>query len=117
MSCRESSSRFQRRPGLDRDALPDGQSLANGKSAYYQDPATITGAARPTWAARNPYTEVYGEGDRRIDYVLVSHARSDRSGVVHSCRLAFDEPSTDGVFPSDHFGVFAEIWLARNLIR
>jgi len=91
-----------------------GKASIAGKSAYYQDAAAITGAASPTWSARNPYTEVYGEGDRRIDYVLVSHARSDRTGMVHSCRRVFDHPSAEGVFPSDHFGVFAEIWIGRK---
>jgi endonuclease/exonuclease/phosphatase family metal-dependent hydrolase len=86
-----------------------GKATVGGRSTYYQDTAAVVGAAEPTWARRNPFTAVQGEGDRRIDYVLVTHARPDRSGLVRSARLAFHQPSPSGVYPSDHFGLFAEV--------
>jgi endonuclease/exonuclease/phosphatase family metal-dependent hydrolase len=89
-----------------------GKATIGGCGTYYQDAAALRGATAPTWAERNPYTEPFYEGDRRIDYVFVTHARDDGCGAVASCRLAFDEPAVDGTFASDHFGVFAEVWIA-----
>jgi endonuclease/exonuclease/phosphatase family metal-dependent hydrolase len=86
-----------------------GKATLGGRSTYYQDAAAIVGTEAPTWARRNPYTGVFHEGDRRIDYVFATHARSDGNGEIVSCRLAFDEPDTPQGFASDHFGVIAEI--------
>ena len=55
-----------------------------------------------TWSKRNPLTEWENLPDRRIDYVLC-----DPSASVRECRVVFDEAAP--VFPSDHFGVLAEI--------
>jgi endonuclease/exonuclease/phosphatase family metal-dependent hydrolase len=90
-----------------------GKATLGGRSTYYQDAAAIRRAEAPTWAERNPYTDVFREGDRRIDYIFVTHPRPDGNGAVASCRLAFDAPGPDGVFPSDHFGVFAEVRIGR----
>jgi endonuclease/exonuclease/phosphatase family metal-dependent hydrolase len=116
---RESSSALPRIVVGDLNADPDsseirfltGKATLGGRSTYYQDAAAIVGAPEPTWSRRNRFTAPYGEGDRRIDYVLVTHARADGRGVVERCRLAFAEPGPDGIFPSDHFGVVAEVWL------
>ena len=61
---------------------------------------------------QNPLTtdasDVRQEISRRIDYIFV---RCDESGPtleIVSCALAFAEPS-DGVWPSDHFGVVADL--------
>ena len=114
---RESPTELPRIVVGDLNAEPDsmevrfltGKATLGGRSTYYQDTAAVIGGAEPTWARRNPFTAVYGEGDRRIDYVLVTHAHPDRSGLVRSARLAFHQPSSSGLYPSDHFGVFAEI--------
>ena len=91
-----------------------GKATLGGRSTYYQDAAAIGGATQPTWSAQNPFTDVYGEGNRRIDYVFVTHARPNRCGAVASARIAFAEPNAAGIFPSDHFGVFAEIWIREK---
>jgi endonuclease/exonuclease/phosphatase family metal-dependent hydrolase len=91
-----------------------GKATLGGVSAFYQDAAAIRHAEAPTWAERNPWTAVFGEGDRRIDYVFVSHARPNGSGSVASCRPAFDRQDAAGNFASDHFGVFAEIRIGRG---
>lgn len=90
-----------------------GKATLEGRSTYYQDAAAIRHAEAPTWAELNPNTEVFREGDRRIDYIFVTHARPDGNGAVASCRLAFNVPSADGVFASDHFGVFAEVRIGK----
>lgn len=97
--------------------LTGNQSL-NGRSTYYHDTWAIAGSGPGyTWtedneAAREEIAALVGQPGhrRRIDYVFVGsrefHPRA-RCRVV-SARLAFDRPS-DGIWPSDHFGVIAEI--------
>jgi endonuclease/exonuclease/phosphatase family metal-dependent hydrolase len=60
-----------------------------------------------TWSERNPHA---GELDlaRRIDYVLVGFPKAGGAGHVTSCSVIGDRP-VDRVWPSDHFGVLAEL--------
>ena len=62
-----------------------------------------------TWDYRNPYAAMEREkmAERRIDYIFVR----ERTGLfkkIGSSRVVFDEPSEEGVYPSDHFGVMTE---------
>jgi endonuclease/exonuclease/phosphatase family metal-dependent hydrolase len=62
-----------------------------------------------TWASANPLVPkraVYP--DRRLDYVMVSWPRRRNAGHVAACRVAGTEP-VDGVWPSDHFAVVADL--------
>ncbi len=61
-----------------------------------------------TWSNANPYAAAEFEHERRIDYVLAGWRRADGRGQAVSCRVVGDEP-IDGVWPSDHFGVLAEL--------
>ena len=61
-----------------------------------------------TWHRGNPYTAAALEPDRRLDYVFVGRPTGVGVGHVKSCRLVGTE-AVDGVFPSDHYGVLAEI--------
>jgi len=84
----------------------------------YHDAWSIAGDGPGwTWLADNPVANqtidqiVRQPGHRRrIDYVFVGswHAHPDAHCRVESARLAFDRP-TDGVWPSDHFGVLADL--------
>jgi endonuclease/exonuclease/phosphatase family metal-dependent hydrolase len=69
------------------------------------------GDAGFTWARANPYTAklAFLEPDRRLDYIFVTPMRGDGRGTVHACRMAFQTPTRDGVFASDHFGLLAEL--------
>jgi endonuclease/exonuclease/phosphatase family metal-dependent hydrolase len=60
-----------------------------------------------TWDHRNPYLADDPTPDARIDYVLVGLPREGR-GRVRAARLAGNTP-VDGVWPSDHFAVLAEL--------
>lgn len=85
------------------------QSLG-GSSTYLQDAWRVgrgVGAGY-TWDNRNPYAGMAFEPSRRIDYVLVGLPDATGRGTVMSVRVVLDEPRGD-VFPSDHFGVLAEI--------
>jgi endonuclease/exonuclease/phosphatase family metal-dependent hydrolase len=81
-----------------------------GRSVYLVDAWRYGGDGGPgiTWSNRNPYARIAHEPDRRIDYVFVGPALANGVGMVESCRVVCDE-AVDGVWPSDHFGVFAEV--------
>lgn len=57
-----------------------------------------------TWTRENPWSWAIPptSRDRRIDYIFCS-----TDAEVVSCRVVLDQPAP--VYPSDHFGVFAEL--------
>ena len=82
----------------------------DGRSLYLRDAWTHAGSGSDgiTWANRNPYARIALEPDRRIDYVFVGPPRETGVGLIEACRVVCNEPE-GGVWPSDHFGVYAEI--------
>jgi endonuclease/exonuclease/phosphatase family metal-dependent hydrolase len=89
------------------------QSL-EGRSAYFQDAWRVAGKGGPgwTWDNRNRFAAYAFEPDRRIDYILVGLADSHGRGWIESVRVVMDQAhGAKGaeVFPSDHFGVLADI--------
>ena len=58
------------------------------------------------WHDSGPWPE--REPDRRIDYVFAGLPRRDGVGQIQACRVVCDKPE-GGVWPSDHFGVYAEL--------
>src|SRR5262249_26550635 len=97
-----------------------------GRRVFYQDAwataavveAAADSAARAgvTWARRNPYRARMGwlRPDRRIDYLFVTAARPDGGGGVRAARVVFDRADSEGVFPSDHFGVLADVQVTAD---
>jgi endonuclease/exonuclease/phosphatase family metal-dependent hydrolase len=81
-----------------------------GKSAYFRDAWEFGGGEGPglTWSRRNPYIPPWLAPDRRIDYIFAGPPKRDGIGEILSCQVICDIPR-DGIWPSDHFGVFAEI--------
>jgi endonuclease/exonuclease/phosphatase family metal-dependent hydrolase len=67
--------------------------------------SSTTGA---TWTNANPYARLDLEPDRRIDYVLAGWPKAGGAGHVTSCTVECAQP-VDGVVPSDHLGVLAEL--------
>jgi endonuclease/exonuclease/phosphatase family metal-dependent hydrolase len=63
-----------------------------------------------TWSRANPHAAVTGEPDARIDYVLVGTPRGGGAALVTGARVAGDGPR-DGVWPSDHAAVVADLQL------
>jgi endonuclease/exonuclease/phosphatase family metal-dependent hydrolase len=96
-----------------RHALPaPGTSL--GRSVYFNDCFTFCGGTEEqgiTFARSNPFAQAELEPDRRIDYIFVKMADRLRRGQPLRAWRCLDQPS-DGVFPSDHFGVAADIQIA-----
>jgi endonuclease/exonuclease/phosphatase family metal-dependent hydrolase len=61
-----------------------------------------------TWSDANPFAKAEHEQERRIDYVFTGWRRNDGRGAPLSCRVVGDE-AVEGVWPSDHFGVLAQL--------
>ena len=57
---------------------------------------------------RNPYARSALLPDRRIDYIFSGSPQRDGTGLVETCRVVCDDAEA-GVWPSDHFGVYAEL--------
>jgi len=88
-----------------------GLATIDGRSAYFQDAWHVAGDGPGfTWDNRNPFAAIMYEPNRRIDYILVGPADPlcNGRGWIEAAHLALDQP-IDGVFPSDHFGVVADI--------
>lgn len=82
----------------------------HGKSTYLTDCFGEVGEG-PGYTydeQRNPFAAQYHEAPRRIDYIFVRGPDTRGRGKPLSCRVVLDEV-VDGVAPSDHFGVFAEL--------
>jgi endonuclease/exonuclease/phosphatase family metal-dependent hydrolase len=85
-----------------------------GKSAMYYDAWSVAGdgGAGTTWSNRNAFAAVALEPERRIDYVFAGYPirMTEQHGVgkIEMCRVVCDD-ELDGVWPSDHFGVYAEL--------
>jgi endonuclease/exonuclease/phosphatase family metal-dependent hydrolase len=91
-----------------------GRTSLLGRGTYYRD---CWARRHPhedghTWSDANPYAVRWIERNRRLDYIFVGPIRSDGWGAVLDCRVVMDLPGPDGVFASDHFGVYAEIGTA-----
>lgn len=112
---------FNAAPDTDEMRFLRGQHTLGGRRTFYQDAFLCQDSsgdqshrlpgAGATWARRNPSIHKlrFLEMDRRIDYIYVGQASRDGRGLVHRCQVVLDQPDSDGVFPSDHFAVMADI--------
>lgn len=104
---------FNADPDADEMRFLRGLTPLGGTSVYFVDAWSATREdAGYTYARRNPYALRSREPNRRIDYVYVRPGRH-LTGEPVSAALAFDVPTND-VWPSDHFGVVAEIYAAKR---
>jgi endonuclease/exonuclease/phosphatase family metal-dependent hydrolase len=106
----------------DLDDTPDSASIRfwtgkqslDGLSVRYEDTWYAAHGDAPglTFDPRNPLvpsgTMPLDRG-RRIDYVMVRCGTHGPTLDVAACELALAEPTADGVWPSDHFGVVADL--------
>ena len=108
---------FNAAPDCDEIRFLRGLHSLRGRRTYYQDAYLVHSDrerdAGLTWSRRNPYTQRlrFLQTDRRLDYIFVGGPARNGRGVVHGCRVVLDEGDADGVFPSDHFAVLAEVQL------
>jgi len=82
----------------------------DGKSVYLRDAWAHAGDGSEglTWSRRNPYVTQWLDPERRIDYIFVGLPQPDGLGEILSCKIVCASEHK-GVWPSDHFGVYAEI--------
>ncbi len=100
---------FNAEPDSDEIRFMSGLHSLGGRSVYFADCFRVAGAgAGPTYARSNRFAAEVGEPDRRIDYVFVRGPDKKLRGQPLTCRVVADEPTGD-VFPSDHYGVLAEL--------
>ncbi len=100
---------FNAEPASDEIRMMTGEAAVPVDGLVFFDSFRVAGSGvGDTWSERNPFAAAEFEQERRIDYVFVGWRRSDGTGSTVSSRVVGDEP-VDGVWPSDHFGVLAEL--------
>lgn len=83
--------------------------LADPHGCYLADCFALCGdGAGHTWHRNNAYAAREPHANRRLDYVFVRGPDRWRRGEPLAARVVLDEPR-DGVFASDHYGVYAEL--------
>jgi endonuclease/exonuclease/phosphatase family metal-dependent hydrolase len=84
------------------------------RSVAFFDAWRLAGDGGPgtTWSNSNEFAQVAIEPDRRIDYVFAGYpvrmGAEHGLGKIEACRVVCND-EVDGVWPSDHYGVYAEI--------
>ena len=104
---------FNAEPDSDEIRFMRGLGALGGRSVHFHDVFGHVGQGPGvTYSTKNPYAAYLREPDRRIDYVWVRGGDERFRGEPLAARVAFDMPvaSSGGeAYPSDHFGVFAEL--------
>ena len=103
---------FNAEPDSDEIRFMCGAHAIGGRSVYFNDALRVAGDPSQgpghTWCNRNPYARTAFEPDKRIDYIFTGYPLADGVGVLEDCRVVCDDEK-DGVWPTDHFGVYAEL--------
>jgi endonuclease/exonuclease/phosphatase family metal-dependent hydrolase len=101
---------FNAVPDSDEIRMLTGRAAGPVEGLVFHDAWEAAGDGGPghTWSNANPYAVLDLEPDRRIDYVLVGWPKAGGAGHVTSCEVVGTSP-VDGVVPSDHYGVLAEL--------
>lgn len=104
---------FNAEPESDEIRYLRGYTSRLGRSVYFADCFAAAGDGSPgyTFARANPYALRAHEPNRRLDYIFVRGPDRQLRGEPLAARLCFDRPEA-GVFPTDHYGVLAEIQAA-----
>lgn len=104
---------FNADPDSDEMRFLRGLTTIDGTSVYFADCWSATASPEPGWTydRANPYALRAREPSRRIDYAYVRGPGRHLCGEPLNARLFFTE-AVDGIYPSDHYGVVAEIYAA-----
>lgn len=104
---------FNAEPDSDEIRYLRGYHSRLGRSVYFADCFAAAGDGSPgyTFARENPFALRAHEPNRRLDYIFVRGPDRALRGEPLSAKRCFTS-AEDGVFPSDHYGVFAEIQAA-----
>ncbi len=101
---------FNAPPSADEIRAMTGEAAVPVEGLFFYDAWLAAGntSAGCTWSNTNPNTHGALEPDRRIDYVFVGRPLDSGAGHVVRAGL-FADAARDGLYPSDHFGVVAEL--------
>jgi endonuclease/exonuclease/phosphatase family metal-dependent hydrolase len=101
---------FNAEPDSDEVRMLTGRAAVPEPGLVFRDAWTSPGNHGPgcTWVDANPFAAAEHEQERRIDYVFTGWRRNDGRGAPLSCQVVGDAP-VEGVWPSDHLGVLAEL--------
>lgn len=109
---------FNAEPDADEMRFLRGLTAIDGQTVYFndcwdtcrrEDDRLGRGA---TFDRTNPYALTLREPSRRIDYIYVRGPDKRLRGEPLSARVVLDQPE-NGVWASDHYGVYAEISIQR----
>lgn len=91
-----------------------GFATLNNRNVFMADAWSYGGDGGPgfTFDRRNPNAARSHEPPRRIDYIFVRGPDANWVGEPLHTRVVFDAPE-DGVWASDHFGLYSEISVAK----
>ena len=100
---------FNAAPDSDEIRMLTGRTTVPLAGLAFQDAWEMAGDGGPgcTWVNANPWARADLEPDRRIDYVFAGFPRWGGVGHVVACGLAGGP--VDGLYPSDHLAVVAEL--------
>jgi endonuclease/exonuclease/phosphatase family metal-dependent hydrolase len=105
---------FNAEPDSDEIRFMRGAHAIGDRGVYFNEAWKVAGdrsggeAAGITWCNRNPYARASLEPDKRIDYIFTGYPDGDGRGALERCRVVCNDEK-NGVWPTDHFGVFAEL--------
>jgi endonuclease/exonuclease/phosphatase family metal-dependent hydrolase len=104
---------FNAEPESDEIRYLRGYNSRLGGSVYFADCFGAAGDGSPgyTFVRHNPFALRAHEPNRRLDYIFSRGPDRALRGEPLSARLCF-AVAENGIFPSDHFGVLAEIQAA-----
>lgn len=101
---------FNAAPDSDEIRMLTGRAAAAAPGVVFYDAWEMAGdgTAGHTWSRANPWTRPVLWPDRRIDYIFSAWPRAGGAGHPVHCELIGERP-VDGVVPSDHYGVLADL--------
>jgi endonuclease/exonuclease/phosphatase family metal-dependent hydrolase len=100
---------FNAEPDSDEIRFLRGLTALGGRATYWADCFGLRGEGPGhTFTPDNGFAAVAHEPPRRIDYIFVRGPDKEHRGEPMASRVVLDLPE-DGVWPSDHYGVCAEI--------
>jgi endonuclease/exonuclease/phosphatase family metal-dependent hydrolase len=104
---------FNAEPDSDEIRFLRGAHAIGEHSVFFNDAWRVAGERTSgddgvTWCNRNAYARTAFEPDKRIDYIFTGYPERNGVGVLEACRVVCDD-ERDGVWPTDHFGVYAEL--------
>ncbi len=102
---------FNAEPDADEIRFLRGLTPLGGDGVYFADAWLAADGPGYTYDRRNTYALRSREPSKRIDYVFARGPDRHLRGEPIAARVALDAP-VDGVWPSDHFAVVADIQAA-----